>query len=200
MKINKIIESISYKEANAMLQGIEVKKGRYIPRFLHQKAINKEALREMKIRVNKVGGGEILESLLNRLDEIIVGKKLYKKIQPEIHYSFCHNDFHSNNVLVQNNSEKHFIIDWDNYGIAMRGWDMSFYFGNFKYTFHDIKEIYISTIVYEKPIDEKIAKIYFAFLQIYLWVIRLNGNDCSNKLATHFAPAIEFIEEISSDL
>ncbi|BES63717.1 hypothetical protein SANA_01560 [Gottschalkiaceae bacterium SANA] len=200
IKINRIIESITYREAIEMLKGIEVKKGRYVPRFLHQKTINQEAIREMKIRVNKIEGGEILECLLNRLDEVIIGKKLYKKIRPEIHYSFCHNDFHSSNILVQKKSEKHFIIDWDNYGIAMRGWDMSFYFGNFKYTFHEIKEVYISRITFERSIDEKIAKIYFVFLQIYRWALRLNGNNCNNKLVTHFTPAIEFIEEIGSDL
>lgn len=200
LRINKIIESISYKEAMALFEGIELKKRRYIPLFLHQKMINKEAISEMKFRADQIEGGKILKSLVNRLDEIIVRKKLYKKIRPEIHYSFCHNDFHRSNIIVQTNSEMHFVIDWDNYGVAMRGWDMNFFFGNFKYTFHDINEMYISNIKFDDPMDEKIAKIYFSFMQIYIWMIRLNGNNCTDKLALHFIPAVEFIEEISADL
>lgn len=200
IKINKVIESISYKEALAIFSDIEMKVGRYVPSLLHQKSINLEAILDMKRTAEKTAEKQILVDLVNHIESMILGQKLYKKVQPEIHYAFSHQDFHWKNVIVQKDTGKHYVIDWNNIGIAMRGWDMNYFFNNFQYSFAEIEEYYISTIHFTDPIDEKVAKIYFAFLQVYIWIKRLRRHPIENKLETHFVPAVEFMESIYSDL
>lgn len=200
LRINKVIEAISYEESLSMFEDVETKIVKYIPFLLHRKMINKEALYEIRHLAAKTSDGQALNDLVDCMDAIIMGKKLYKKIRPDIHYAFCHNDFHWKNILVQEKTDKHFVIDWNNFGIAMRGWDMNYYFGNFRYSFHEIEKLYLSQIQFDDPTDEKIAKIYFAFLQVYMWMKRLSRHPYEDYLTTHFAPAVRFMEEISADL
>ena len=82
----------------------------------------------------------------------------------------------------------------------MRGWDMAYYFANYGYSFADIEKYYISRISYDDPMDERIAKIYFAFLQLYLWLQRIAKHNPQDVISTHIAPAIEFIEITCQDL
>jgi hypothetical protein len=197
IRINTIIESVGYRDAKVLMQGIKVKNKRYIPLFLHQGSINHEAILQMKLIARNKGE---LRNLVERIEGLILGKKLYERIRPEIHYAFCHNDFHRKNIVVQKNTGQHLILDWDNYGLAMRGWDMNFFFGNFQYTFQQIKELYLATLSYDDPADEAIAKIYFAFLQFYLWTLRLSKHSLSDKVASHFIPAVEYMESVCADL
>ena len=200
MKINKIIESIPYQECKTLFKDVEMKVGRYIPSHLHQKAINLEALLEMRIHAEKTDEKHDLNELVSRIHTIVIGNRLYNKIKPEIHYAFCHYDFHWKNILVQKQTGKHFVIDWNNFGIAMRGWDMNYYFGNFRYDFHEIEDIYVSQIKFDDPVDERIAKIYFAFLQVYVWFFRMDRYGSPGQLTSHFAPAVEFMEKTSEEL
>ena len=77
---------------------------------------------------------------------------------------------------------------------------MNRYFSDFSFTFDEIEDLYIKRIKLDDCDDEKIAKLYFAFMQIYIWMKKLRGRDCNAKLERHFVPAIAFIEETCKKL
>lgn len=195
IKINRIVESISSDEVRNFFDGIKIRNYYYIPRLIHKRKINREMISEMKFLLDKIKNGEGLKGIVSELDRIILGKQLYYKLKPKIHYSFCHNDFYKHNMVVEKSSGRCFAVDWNNYGIAIRGWDMNCYFSDFEFTFDEIQRMYIDGIELDNSMDEKIAKIYFVFMQIFIWMKKLKGRDCRDKLELYFVPAIRYMEE-----
>jgi len=200
IKINGIIESIPYVEDEMFFGDKRFKRDKNIQQFLHKEITNREAISEMKFFLNKIKDGEILKSLVRRLEKTILKKQLYKKIKPKVHYSFCHNDFHRNNIIAEKGLGRHKVIDWNSYCVALRGWDMNCYFSYFEFDFDEIKEMYIDKIAFDDEIDENIAKIYFVFMQILVWIKKMKGKRCGDKLESHFIPAFDFVEKIANKL
>ncbi|WP_377887505.1 phosphotransferase family protein [Alkalihalobacillus sp. R86527] len=202
LKINNIIETISYEKAKKFIDKKLLNNDKYVARLVHKKIINMEIFSEINHVLKRTNGSEETSLLINRLKNAIFEKKLYKKLNPAIHYSFCHNDFHKNNILASHDYiNKSYVFDWNNYSIALKGWDMAYYFGNFEFTFNEILEKYIVTsLQYENNEDESIARIFFVFILIYIWIHRLRGVSSKDKNSQYFRPAIEFVEELVDTL
>jgi len=143
IKINRIIESIPYVEDEMLFGDKRFIRDKYIQQSLHEEITNREAISEMNFFLNKIKDGEKLKSLVRRLEKTILKKQLYKKIKPKVHYSFCHNDFHRNNIIAEKGLGRFKVIDWNSYCVALRGWDMNCYFGYYEFKFDEIKEMYI---------------------------------------------------------
>ncbi len=77
---------------------------------------------------------------------------------------------------------------------------MNYYFGDFEFEFDEIKESYIDKIKFDDKVDEKIAKFYFAFMQIFIWIKRLEGESCCDKFESYFLPAFNFMEKTTKML
>lgn len=202
LKINSSIETISYNEALPLIEsfGSSIDTQRLAARELHSKIMNKHIFSEMKYLLNmtKNDNTELLEIIKN-LERIIISKKLFRNIIPEIHYSFCHNDFHKNNIILERESDKKWVIDWNTYGVALRGWDMNNYFGRFHFSFDEILKLYINKCDFCEKENLIIAKIFFVYMQIYKWVLNLKGKESEDKLIKYFRPASIYIEELYSE-
>tara|TARA_B100000214_G_scaffold175236_1_gene126009 strand:+ start:345 stop:1592 length:1248 start_codon:yes stop_codon:yes gene_type:complete len=198
LKINRYIESIDYKEALSLLNPIGLDKGKAKARNLHKKSTNVEIFSEIKNRLEKSNNFK-LEALVSILKSIILENHLYKLINPDIHYSFCHNDFHKNNIISQTENICK-VFDWNSYSVALRGWDMCYYFGNFEFKFSEIEEIFINKINHCSNKDLVIAKIFYIYIQIYIWVLRLRNKSSFEKMNDYFVPAIKSIEVLHLEL
>jgi len=203
LKINSSIETISYNEALPLIEafGSSLDTQRLAASELHSEIMNRHIFSEMKYLLNKTkkDHNELMEIIKN-LERIIISKKLYRNIIPEIHYSFCHNDFHKNNIISDHESDKKWvIIDWNTYGVALRGWDMNNYFGNYKFSFDEILNLYINKCDFCEGNNLIIAKIFFVYMQIYKWVRRLKGEESEDKLIKYFRPASMYIEEMYNE-
>ncbi|MBU1013208.1 MAG: hypothetical protein KKG99_09385 [Bacteroidetes bacterium] len=202
LKINSIIETISYNEALPLIEifGSSLDTQRLAAGELHTRMMNEHIFSEMKYLLNKSKNdhNELLEIIKN-LERIIISKKLYRNIIPEIHYSFCHNDFHKSNIISEYESDKKWVIDWGAYGVALRGWDMNNYFWNFAFSFDEILKLYINKCDFCEGNNLIIAKIFFVYMQIYKWVLKLKGEESQDKLIKYFRPASIYIEELYNE-
>ncbi len=198
LDINKKIESIGYKEALCLLGSIGLDKDKTKARHLHNRSTNVDIFHEIKHSL-KLKDELKLSLELQRVELIIVKNKLYKFCNPDVHYAFSHNDVHKNNIIAEdaNNCK---VIDWNSYTVALRGWDMCYYFGNFEFKFKEIKYIYIDKFDFCRSDDLILAKIFYTYLQIYIWIMRLRSNPASEKMNDYFLPAIDYIEKLYCEL
>jgi len=191
LEINNIIESIPYTQAKELFRTIGCDKSKYQSRGLHKKNIHKEILYIMKKELLAIGGSDITLNIVERMVRLIVNKKLYKLIDPVKHYAFCHNDFHKNNILIENG--ECFIFDWNSYSYSIMGWDMAYYFGKFEFGFKEILEKYINIRFKGNSVDSKVGSMFYAYIQVYIWVKRLRGRPADDKVGKYFRPAMDFI-------
>jgi thiamine kinase-like enzyme len=192
LEINKKIESINYSDSLKMLRPVGLDPDKLIARNIHKKSTHIDIFNQINNLLNSSKDQKLL-NLIDNVKHIVVNSNLYKFINPEIHYAFCHNDFHKNNIIaVDNNICK--VFDWNTYSVALRGWDMCYYFGNFEFEFDKVKELYIDKINHCEGENLIIAKIFYTYLQLYIWVLRLRSKPASDKMDDYFIPAINYIK------
>ena len=142
-----------------------------------------------------------LQSELNRLFNLVIKAKLYKKIDPNTHYCLCHNDFHRKNMFKQNDNTVK-VFDWNNYRSGLIGWDMAYYWGNFECSLIDIKNLYVKhqarTFINQN--QSLIWELFFYLCLVYVWVARLHGVSANNYMDAYFRPAMQEIDEIIAKL
>lgn len=192
LEINKKIESINYSDSLKMLRTVGLDPDKLIARNIHKKSTHIDIFNQINNLLNSSKDQKLL-NLTDDVKHIVVNSNLYKFINPEIHYAFCHNDFHKNNIIAEDNNICK-VFDWNTYSVALRGWDMCYYFGNFEFGFDKIKELYIDKINHCDGENLIIAKIFYTYLQLYIWVLRLRSKPASDKMDAYFIPAINYIK------
>jgi len=155
---------------------------------LHEKkTISKELNKIIRNLKYKEGTNLLINDLYSLRDEILL-MDFYKLIDPLKHYTFAHNDFHKNNIIVSSNSL--YILDWNSFSVSAFGIDMAYFFGNFEFSFAEIKEIYIKKIINQV---DSISLVVYCIQQIVIWVKRLHGQTPDKYYDTHFSPIIKYI-------
>ena len=192
LEINKKIESINYNASLKMLRPVGLDPDKIIARNIHKKSTHIDVFKQINSSLNSSKDQKLI-NLIDSLKHIVVETNLYKFINPEIHYAFCHNDFHKNNIIAEDNNICK-VFDWNTYSVALRGWDMCYYFGNFEFEFDKVKELYIDKMNHCEGENLIIAKIFYTYLQLYIWVLRLRAQPASDRMDDYFIPAINYIK------
>ena len=194
LELFRVIQSVPLAQITRMISKTLVYKGNGEMGRLNNRLTNQYIFERMRSNVSKANGAHVLISIIDELEEYVIGKKAYKAILPEYHYCFCHNDFHRNNLLNYNNNV--YVLDWSNYTIALRGWDLAYYLGNFEVEFLQI-EPHINNSIYEK--SDKVScvgKAFFAYAQIYIWTARLRGSYKQVYEDKYFRPALVYAKKM----
>lgn len=160
--------------------------------LLHKKHANEYIIATIRQNLELAKAEDLLFKI-ERLNDCIVGRRLYKHIDSQYHYGFCHNDYHRNNLLSCTDSIC--ILDWGNYSYLLKGWDLTYYLGNFELAFPEISDL-IEKDIY--PTNEKhdlIGRIFLVFAFVYVWSSRLHGAYAPEQGANFFIPAIQYIEK-----
>ncbi len=198
LKCNSVIESISYEQAKNFFNYTICDRTKYHAMYLHKKNICLEMISNIS-SILSCNHTEYGMDYVKRLKDIVVNGKMYKHIIPYKHYAFCHNDFHRNNIITYKG--KCYIIDWNSYSYAMKGWDMAYFFGNFEFTFAEICTLYIDEYLYKN--NEKssvIGTFFYIFLQIYIWSNRLRERSFTDRTQEFFLPALSYMEKLYNEI
>ncbi len=184
LKANQKIESIPYKQCLNLFKKSGFYTSKYYAMYLNKPNVLAEVIQTIDCVVKPSEFG-----LDVNLKDLFITSKLYKKIIPEKHYAFCHNDFHKNNIKVDDVLNTCYIFDWENYSYSIKGWDMAYFFGDFKYDFEQILDCYI------KHKSDPVEQIFYVLMQLFIWTRRLNGRDWREKAVSHFIPAMEYLKK-----
>ena len=143
----------------------------------------------------------LLSAQIRETGNRIADGKLYRKVVPSIHYTFCHNDFHRKN-LFKAGSDGIKAFDWNNFRTGIYGWDLIYYWGNFESPFSEIKRLFIDPqrAKYSSRSSMSVWNLFFDFCLIYVWICRLHGKSCAEYMDDFFMPAVEDIRELISAL
>ena len=140
------------------------------------------------------------KSILSKLESIIIKDKFYEKIIPCRHFSLVHGDFGRHNILVDEKSEKIYIIDWSGYFFGPATFDMTRLFESFFLDFNSIKKIYIDKIINEDCKNSIIEVSIFTYMLIISW---FKEKSIARTLENHndyLVPAIDYLEYLISKL
>ncbi len=164
--------------------------GNYEAGHLHSIICQKYILSTMKNNINIANADNDLNVLVDEFKTVLLDTKLYKKGNNKSLYGFCHNDFHKNNILVDNGHP--YVFDWANFGIRLKGWDLVYYLANYEESFTDIQKIIETNIFPETVDDYLLGRGLLAYMFFYVWTQRLHGKYNSELKDRCFYPAAQY--------
>lgn len=129
------------------------------------------------------------------LQKLIIDGKLYKKIEPDKHYTFLHGDFHKGNIIANQCSGICKVIDWDTYKVGPKVIDMVRLFEGYSYTFDEIEKIYLDNPLFHDHLDE-IDKACFIYILMISWFNRMNKAEFEESFKTRILPAINRMKKL----
>ncbi len=203
IEVVRLMGEISSKSANQLFKkyNIKVYEGNSEISNLHRTiTIHMMLEKELSI-LKRISGSEELIRCLDEIGTLLLNNKLYKKIQPDVHYVFCHNDFHRKNMF-KNETEQITVFDWNNYRIGLYGWDLVYYWGNFETPYCEIQRKFIERqdCIFENKSEMIVWQLLFDFCLVYVWVDRLHGNSSEIYMKEYFLPAINDMKQMISKL
>ncbi len=119
----------------------------------------------------------------------------------DANYSFCHGDFHKDNILVQNGTV--IILDWTHYKLAPLGNDVEYYFHIYQDHFPDFSEIRQRYLDQRFPLhgdarQNAVSILLFIHQVTRSRVIRLKHGELEADYERFFLPAVEYAIDIAS--
>ncbi|WP_100012059.1 phosphotransferase [Lentibacillus sediminis] len=166
---------------------------------IHKEPRNKEVFDFIHEKINKLNYSRNSKTLIKRMEDIIINKRIYKELNPLIHYSIQHGDLFHYNLLWEKSSNKLYVIDWGTVRIGPAWCDMAGFLGKEKITFQEIQSSYLlnnNVSGHLKPIE----KLFFIYTLIVVWLIKFSKKEFENSHETHILPAIELMEEMAMNL
>jgi len=209
-KVHKIITSIRYndiidlipqddfnpKTLQVAYNKISLKQAFAV---IHRESTNREIFNQLYNKLRRLNYSPDTIELIRRLEYMIIDRKMYEKLKPELHYTFLHGDFNRSNILIDNVGH-YKVIDWSNLMIGPVGLDMVQFFKAFDFSFREIYKLYLTNVYCESYL-ETIEKIFFIYaLIIIVWFQKLNRNTIDTQNYKYLVPAIKYIETLVSEI
>ncbi|PAV31536.1 hypothetical protein CIL05_02440 [Virgibacillus profundi] len=202
-KISKIISSITYGEiykwfpSNIVKSGSEIHKLLWSFDSIHREHKNKELFMTLYNKMEQLNYLSESILLIERVETIIMEKKMYEKLQPMKHYSVQHGDFFYKNLLSEDN--KIYVVDWGCMKIGPSWCDMAGFLGEIRQPFN---KIHSNFLLNEKVTGhfEPIEKLFFIYTLITVWISEFSKKEFNNSLELYLRPAVELIEEIAKEI
>lgn len=158
--------------------------------FIHKKTANTFIFRKVLYQMKRCSYSNKSIGSIKRLRNLIFNTEFYKKIDPDIHYSLIHGDYHVSNIIFAPEDNHCNIIDWNSYGVGPVSLDMTYIVRRFKYTYKEIDEIYLSK---SDNLDD-VGKILFIYMLIIEWFNNLDQKTFDNNYENNLLPAINHAE------
>ncbi|MCT8140009.1 phosphotransferase [Anaerobacillus sp. CMMVII] len=154
----------SYKLPNYVFQ---FRKGRAISVVhfftqIHEEAYNKKLFKAINLIMKQHQYPKEVRLLMKRLESAIMNHHLYSYIKPEKHYSLLHGDFAFQNILVDKDTERPYVIDWTSHTLGPHFIDLARYFTSLLLPYAQVKELYLNEA------DKKLSQIEQIFFHYAL--------------------------------
>lgn len=158
---------------------------------IHTARANTRLFSQLKKRTKPIDRDGRLETVIERLEAAIVGKRLYEFISPQEHYGLVHGDFIGQNFGIDPQTGNFKIFDW---ALAIRGprfVDLAHFMVDSRIPYEQIRDEY----VFEGNRLSAIERIFFLYDYIAVSLILPRGIGFpAKRLRHHILPALEDFE------
>ena len=141
-----------------------------------------------------------VRKIVNTMQKIFIKDKLYQYLQKEEHFTFNHLDFHYNNILINPDTDKSYVVDWEKYGLAPFGTAMANYFFSINASFDTIYNTYLKFMPDFKGKDSDILSAIFVYRLLLSHIARLNNKNCVQVLEKILQPAAAYLEKLALEI
>ncbi len=168
-------------------------------RCIHKEETNKVIFSSLFDKLKEDNCSVEIINLIKHLETIIVDLKLYEKIIPQNHFVFLHGDLGRHNILVENNTNNVYVLDWSLYTYGPRWIDLIKLFARFKLTFEEINtEYYIKN---ERNINlDTLEELFFTYGLIISWFIMFPASYLEENKEVYLVPAVKHIESLANNI
>ena len=165
---------------------------------IHKKTTNQQLFHLIYQRMKDLRYSSDSLELIKQLEKIIFDFQLFNKLDIELHYSLQHGDFSENNMLIERESGKLYIIDWGNMMIGPTWMDIAGFFGQLRLPFEKINKDYLLNQEASNHL-EQIEKVFFIYTLIITWFVIFSQSEFDKKLDLYVRPAVEVIKSMVSN-
>lgn len=184
-----VINSTKYDDTHHLLKHKHLEKFLNPMMKMHEK-ISHEIIYDQMIKdIRKNNCSDHILSLIDTITALIINSKLYQEIKPAKDYVLCHGDFNPANITYDKNFASYFLIDWENYGFSLKGYDLANYLAMTTLSFSSIKNDVLPLFF---PVDDQeiIEKIFFTYQLLIKWVNQLKKETEFDAIKTNILPAV----------
>lgn len=162
---------------------------------IHRKETNEQLFEQIYRKMRELGYSSDCYNLIKRLESAIFSFELFKRIEPEIHFSLQHGDFNTHNMLFEEKSRRLYIIDWGNMRVGPSWVDIAGFLGKNKLPFYVIEEEFLQNLEAISDFDSY-EKLFFIYTLIVTWFIVFTRGEFEQNLELYVRPAVEKFESM----
>lgn len=194
-----IMKATSYDRLSHLLKEKQSEKFLSSTMAMHLKTTHEINFSHMLKALEKNGCSEPMLAVLDDINSLIVASKVYTKIKPSSDYVLCHGDFNPANITYDELSNNYFLIDWEDYGFSLKGYDLANYLAMTGLSFATIKKDFIKDFF---PLADNtiIQRIFFNYQLLGKWVILLKKEKQAGDLNDKILPALEDLKKLVATL
>jgi len=163
---------------------------------IDQESSNRQVFRWLEDRAEKMTCTDEACPLVRRMNEVILGGRMFERLNPVANFNFCHLNFSRENIIVDESADKYWIIDWEMYGFAPRGYSLIHFIHVYDLPFGRIKKIYLDSW-FEEDLNSLIGKVFFIYPLIVSYFVRSAHMDADVFIMDHLQPAVEYLEYLN---
>lgn len=158
---------------------------------LHDDDLLKEVFSWIKNRLGKVAASNKIVSDFSELENTLVSGEFFKKLKKKCGYRLMHGDFHQGNLLLSENKEKIYLIDWPNMYVAPKGVDMTKIFRRENWNFERIRQEFLDRQDANGDM-ERLEKGVFVFAMVLTW-LNFAPKKTTQNYEDYIGPALQYM-------
>jgi tetratricopeptide (TPR) repeat protein len=161
---------------------------------IHEEETNRKIIGWLRKRASELENSSSILFLIERLQNVILGQRLYDELKPDVHYGFFHGDFKSENILQECKTDRCFVIDWTTFGVGPKGLDMTIFFNELDFSFEEVDKSYLAN---QEVGLKRIEKIIFIYAYIVYRFISMKKRENQESLHDFLQQTIEKMESLA---
>src|SRR5690625_2621692 len=134
--------------------------------------------------------------IVHQLEKLVMNKRLYLALKPEIHYGMMHSDFTVDNIMGNKADGSFKIIDWQSYKYGPKFFDILRFVTHLELPYADVRR---EVLAKEKRFSE-IELFFFLYGYIITNLLTDFGEPLSFRIASKVRPAMEDIRMLASHI
>lgn len=146
----------------------------------------------IKKKLEKLKVIDSVRADFNRLEDFLITKKCFEKLNSQCDFKLMHGDFHQGNMLLSSEG-RIFLIDWPSIHLAPKGVDLTKTFRREKWPFEKIRDEFLENDQVNAGMQE-IERCVFSFAMIITW-LNFSPQKTIKQYDDFIGPAMDYLLE-----
>lgn len=139
-----------------------------------------------------------VKDVIQKIESMIMDNHMYLFIKPKKHYSLVHRDFTKRNIKIKKQDNTVKVFDWAGFSIGPHFITIARYLTASLTPYSEVKNIYLDNNNINGNLS-KIEKIFFLYILILFYILRLKEKRVEEGLDKYILPALDDMEMLVTE-